>query len=62
MAYDKVIDSAQLDAAMKATADAIRGKTGNTAQIPWNDSTGFATDIDGIAEAEVLPDAEGVSF
>lgn len=30
MAYDKVIDSSALDSKLKAVADAIRGKTGNT--------------------------------
>lgn len=48
MAYDKLIDSAKLDAAMNATADAIRGKTGGSADIPWNDSTGFASAISAI--------------
>lgn len=48
MAYDKVIDSAKLDSAMTATADAIRGKTGGTAQIPWNESTGFASAVEAI--------------
>lgn len=45
MAYDKVIDSSKLNSAMTATADAIRGKTGGTAQIPWNESTGFASAV-----------------
>ena len=45
MAHDKLIDSAKLDGAMTATADAIRGKTGKTADIPWNESTGFASEI-----------------
>ena len=48
MSYDKVIDSAKLDAAMNATADAIRAKTGGTADIPWNESTGFASAISAI--------------
>lgn len=51
MAYDKLIDSAKLDAAMNATADAIRAKTGDTADIPWDESNGFADAISGIAEA-----------
>lgn len=45
MPYDKIVDSAKLDGAMTATADAIRGKTGKTADIPWNESTGFASEI-----------------
>lgn len=48
MAYDKLIDSAKLDAAMNATADAIRAKTGNTADIPWDESTGFSSAISAI--------------
>lgn len=48
MAYDKIVDSAKLDGAMAATADAIRGKTGKTADIPWDESTGFASEIAGI--------------
>jgi hypothetical protein len=45
MAYDKVIDSTKLDSAMTATADAIRGKTGGTAQIAWDETTGFASAV-----------------
>lgn len=48
MTYDKIIDSVKLDAAMNATADAIRAKTGGTADIPWNLSTGFASAISAI--------------
>lgn len=48
MAYDKAIDSTVLNAAMKATADAIRVKLGSTAAIPWQASNGFADAIDGI--------------
>lgn len=48
MPYDKLIDSAKLDAAMNASADAIRAKTGGTADIPWDESTGFANAISGI--------------
>ena len=42
MAFDTVIDKAQLEAAMKATADAIREKTGDTANCTWDPSQGFA--------------------
>jgi len=42
MAYDKVVDSAKLDGAISATADAIRSKTGKSDAIPWDDDTGFA--------------------
>ncbi len=48
MAYDKLVDSAALDAALKASADAIRGKTGDTASIPWDANKGFAEAIAGI--------------
>ena len=49
MAYDKVVDSALLDAGMTATADAIRAKTGQTAPVPWENANGFASAIAGIA-------------
>ncbi len=48
MAFDKIIDSAKLDAAMTATANAIRGKTGATAKIAWNESSGFSSAISAI--------------
>ena len=41
MAYDKVIDSAQLEAEITATANAIREKTGDTALIDWIKNKGF---------------------
>lgn len=42
MAYDKVIDSAQLDGALTATADAIRSVKDSTDPIEWDADTGFA--------------------
>lgn len=48
MAYDKLIDSAKLEGAMTATANAIRAKTGGTAQIAWNESSGFSSAVSGI--------------
>lgn len=45
MAYDKIIDSSKLDAAMTASADAIRVKTGGTAKIAWDESNGFSSAI-----------------
>ena len=42
MAFDKLVDSTQLDGALTATANAIRAKTGSSAGIAWNSSTGFA--------------------
>ena len=50
MAYDKVVDSAKLDGAMAATADAIRGKTGGADSIAWDEDTGFA---DAVGDIEV---------
>lgn len=48
MAYDKVVDSAKLDAGMTATANAIRAKTGGTEKIPWDSATGFKTAVEAI--------------
>ena len=45
MAVDKLIDSTQLDAALTATANAIRAKTGTSVSLPWNLSTGFQTAV-----------------
>lgn len=49
MAYDKVIDSAKLEAAITATADAIRAKTGSAEKIPWDESQGMAGAVRDIA-------------
>ena len=46
MAFDKVVDSAVLDAGMKSVADAIRAKTGTTDLLAWPD--GFKAAVDGI--------------
>ena len=48
MAYDKVIDSSKLNSAMTTTANAIRGKTGGTSQIAWDETTGFASSVEEI--------------
>ena len=45
MAYDTVIDKSQLETAMTATATAIRGKTGGSATLTWDQSKGFADSI-----------------
>lgn len=45
MGYDKLIDSARLDAAMTATADAIREKTNYLGKIAWDADKGFADKI-----------------
>ena len=46
MAFDKVVDSAVLDAGMKSVADAIRAKAGTTDLLEWPD--GFKAAVDGI--------------
>lgn len=48
MAYDKVVDSAALDAAMTYTANRIRNKTGDTNQIVWDSAKGFGDAVDAI--------------
>ena len=48
MAFDKVVDSAQLDAAMTYTANRIRNKTGDTNQIIWDSAKGFGDAVDAI--------------
>ncbi len=48
MGIKKVIDAERLDAALTATADAIREKTSGTDPIPWNADTGFAEAVAGI--------------
>ena len=48
MAYDKVVDSAALDAAMTYTANRIRNKTGDTNQIIWDSAKGFGDAVDAI--------------
>lgn len=48
MAYDKVVDSAVLDAAMTHTANRIRNKTGGTDQIIWDSAKGFGDAVDAI--------------
>lgn len=54
MAYDKIVDSAKLDAGMTATANAIRAKTGGSSAIPWKENTGFADAVGDISQAEDL--------
>lgn len=46
MTFDKVVDSAALDAGMKSVADAIRAKTGTTDLLAWPD--GFKSAVEGI--------------
>ena len=49
MAFDKVIDSTQLDSAMTYTANRIRNKTGGTDQIAWDSAKGFGDAVDAIS-------------
>lgn len=55
----KLVDATQLDIALTATADAIRAKTGDSSQISWDTTSGFADAIDDI---ECIESADGVSF
>lgn len=48
MAFDTVVDKAQLEGAITASANAIREKTGSTEMIPWDANTGFADAISAI--------------
>ena len=56
MAYDKVIDSAKLDADLTTVADAIRTKTGSTETMAFPD--GFVSSIDAIRVAGAGGDYE----
>jgi hypothetical protein len=51
MALDRVVDSAVLDGAMSATANAIREKTGSTERIAWNETKGFSDAVGDVYEA-----------
>ena len=50
MAYDKVVDSAALDAALTAIADAIRYKTGSTEELTLEGMAAAIAGISGDAE------------
>lgn len=58
MAYDKVVDSAQLDAAMTYTANRIRNKTGDTNQIIWDSAKGFGDAVDAITTGSSAPESD----
>jgi hypothetical protein len=55
MAFDKVIDSTQLDSAMTYTANRIRNKTGGTDQIAWDSAKGFGDAVDAISSGDGNP-------
>ena len=48
MALDKLVDSTQIDGAMTATANAIRGKTGHSSAIAWDLTNGFKSAVEAI--------------
>lgn len=58
MAYDKVVDSAALDAAMSYTANRIRAKTGDTNQIAWDSTKGFGDAVDAITTGSSAPESD----
>lgn len=58
MAYDKVVDSAALDAAMTYTANRIRNKTGDTDQIAWDSAKGFGDAVDAITGGSSSPESD----
>ena len=58
MAYDKVVDSAALDAAMSYTANRIRNKTGGTDQITWDSAKGFGDAVDAITSGSSAPESD----
>ena len=58
MAYDKVVDSAQLDAALTYTANRIRNKTGDTNQIMWDSAKGFGDAVDAITSGSSAPESD----
>lgn len=60
MAYDKVVDSAALDAAMTYTANRIRNKTGGTDQIAWDSAKGFGDAVDAITGGSPQSDTREV--
>lgn len=58
MAFDKVVDSIQLDAAITYTADRIRVKTGDTNQIAWDSAKGFGDAVDAITSGSSAPESD----
>lgn len=59
--YDKIVDSAQLESELTATADAIREKTGDSSLIPWEEGFGFSNVIQNSIGVQI-PSAAGISF
>lgn len=55
MAFDTIIDKTKLENGLKATADAIRSKTGTTDKVVWDMDRGFAEAVSGLAPEELNP-------
>lgn len=64
MAVDKLVDSTKLDACLDAEADAIRAKTGGSADILFDfaNNKGFADAIAAIPSGSGLPEGGNMSF
>ena len=62
MGIKKVIDAERLDAAMTATADAIREKGGTAEPIPWNELTGFSDAVGAIPTGVAAAAPKDVNF
>lgn len=58
MAFDKVVDSIQLDAAMSYTANRIRVKIGDTNQMTWDSAKGFGDAVDAITGGSSVPQSD----
>lgn len=58
MAFDKIVDSTALDAAMTYTANRIRNKTGGTNQIAWDSAKGFGDAVDAITSGSSAPESD----
>ena len=58
MAFDKVIDSIQLDTAMTHTANRIRSKTGSTDSMAWDTFKGFGDAVDAITGGSFAPESD----
>lgn len=58
MPFDTVIDKAQLEKEMSASADAIRARTNTSDPIEWVPDKGFADAIIAIAGSGAYPIAE----
>lgn len=53
MAFDTLVDKAQLENSITATADAIRAKTGTTDKIVWDMDTGFTSAINELTSEQI---------